>query len=240
MNKKKKIQKIDKVLVDLLGIPHKSKTPPDPVDLLIATILSQNTNDNNSYKAYENLKKRFPDWEMIVHARITSIEKEIKVAGLYKQKAKAIKEFVKDLKAKQKKISLNHLLEKDDQSILEELVNYNGVGFKTASCLLLFALERNVCPVDTHVHRIVNRLGIVSEKTPDKTYFALNEDFPPKIAHRFHTNLIRFGRAICKPKNPLCYKCPLVDDCEFEEKNFEIKSNIKQRDFMLLDNVRKE
>ena len=119
------------------------------------------------------------------------------------------------------------------------MTNFGGVGVKTASCVLLFALNRNVCPVDTHVHRTVNRIGIVSEKTPDKTFFTLNNNFPDKIAHSFHTNLIRLGREICKPTNPSCGICPLLKICGYPHKNFEMKKEGLKRDFMLLDNVSK-
>ncbi|MBI5731691.1 MAG: endonuclease III, partial [Ignavibacteriales bacterium] len=115
--------------------------------------------------------------------------------------------------------------------------NFDGIGVKTASCVLLFALDRNICPVDTHVHRTTNRIGIVSEKTPDKTFFALNKNFPERIAHSFHTNLIRLGREICKPTNPNCGICPLNKICRYPDKNFDLRKEVSKRDFMLLDNV---
>jgi endonuclease-3 len=125
----------------------------------------------------------------------------------------------------------------NESDAINELTNYNGVGVKTASCVLLFAMDRNVCPVDTHVHRTVNRIGIVNAKTPDKTFLLLNKNFPPKIAHSFHTNLIRLGREICKPKNPSCGICPLNKLCKYGEKDLQIKRMHKRNDFMLLDNV---
>jgi endonuclease-3 len=102
---------------------------------------------------------------------------------------------------------------------------------------LLFALDRNVCPVDTHVYRTVNRLGIISEKSRDKTFYSLNENFPVGIAHSFHTNLIRLGREICKPANPSCGVCPLLKICKYNKKNIDRKEAGKKREFMLLDNV---
>jgi endonuclease-3 len=232
-----KIIQINELLVQRFGIPKRNKKLPDPVNLLIATILSQNTNDNNSYKAFKNLKKRFPKWEDILAARRTSIEKEIRVAGLGKQKSEAIKNFVKELHQTKGKISLQYLKKLENEKALEDLTSYKGIGVKTASCALLFSLDRNVCPVDTHVHRTTNRIGLVKEKTPDKTFFTLNKNFPPNIAHSFHTNLIRLGREICKPKNPACGICPLKKVCEFNNKNLNSINSSAQRDFMLLDNV---
>jgi len=161
----------------------------------------------------------------------------IKVAGLGKQKSSAIKGFLTEISEEKSRISLNYLKRMNEAEAITELTSYNGVGVKTASCVLLFAMDRNICPVDTHVHRTVNRIGIVEAKTPDKTFHKLNEDFPSNIAHSFHTNLIRLGREICKPKNPSCGACPLNKICEYEEKDLQIKKMHKRNDFMLLDNV---
>ncbi|HET54512.1 MAG TPA: endonuclease III [Ignavibacteria bacterium] len=236
-SKTKLIIKVNKLLIDKFGIPPRNKSLPDPVDMLIATILSQNTNDNNSYKAFKNLKEKYPTWEEAAKANREEIEHSIKVAGLGKQKSAAIKNFLTDIQKKQKTITLNYLKKLDENSAIEELINYNGVGVKTASCVLLFSMNRNICPVDTHVHRTVNRIGIVSGKTPDKTFMLINKNFPPKIAHSFHTNLIRLGREICKPKNPSCGICPLNKICIYEEKDLQIKKMHKKNDFMLLDNI---
>ncbi len=237
MNKNDLIKKVNKLLVKHFGIPKRNEKLPDPVDMLIATILSQNTNDNNSYKAFSQLREKYKDWESAASARRNSIESAIRVAGLGKQKSASIKGFLTDIQEKKGKISLDYLDKLKNDEAITELTNYNGVGIKTASCVLLFAMDRNVCPVDTHVHRTVNRIGIVDEKTPDKTFAALNNNFPPKIAHQFHTNLIRLGREICKPKNPSCGICPLVNVCQYEEKDVQIKKTYKRNDFMLLDNV---
>lgn len=236
--KQKLIIKVNKLLMDKFGVPPRNKKLPDPVEMLIATILSQNTNDRNSFQAYQNLKKKFSNWEEILKTPRATIEKIIKVAGLGKQKSEAIKNFVKELYEREGKLSLKYLSKVESEEAIKDLTSYKGVGVKTASCVLLFAMDRNVCPVDTHVHRIVNRIGIVKGSAPDKTFFALNENFPEKIAHSFHTNLIRLGREICKPQKPGCGICPLEKICKFEEKNFEAKSASGQRAFMLLDNIR--
>lgn len=234
---KNKIKKINNLLVEYFGIPKRNKQLPEPVDLLIATILSQNTNDKNSYRAFQNLKKEFPKWELILDSSREEIEEVIKVAGLGKQKSAAIKNFIDDLHSKQNKISLKHIVKKKDSEILGELIGYKGIGIKTASCVLLFALDKNVCPVDTHVHRTLNRIGIVETKSPEKTFWQINEKVPEGIAHQFHTNLIRLGREICKSQNPGCAVCPLLKICKYPDKNLSIKIEVKQNDFMLLDNV---
>jgi endonuclease-3 len=237
MNEKKKnISKVNRLLIKHYGVPERQKPLPDPLDTLIATILSQNTNDNNSYKAYKNLKQNYPGWEMLQNVKRTSIEKIIKIAGLAKQKSAAIKNVITQL-SKRNDLKLKFISNLDDNEAITELTKYDGVGVKTASCVLLFALDKNVCPVDTHIHRTVNRIGIVNEKTPDKTFYALNKNLPDGIAHSFHTNLIRLGREICKPVRPLCSICPLVKNCQYSDKNFEAGSKLSNKSFMLLDNV---
>jgi len=232
-----KIKKINDLLVERFGVPPRNKKLPDPVEMTVGTILSQNTNDNNSYKAFQNLKKKFKIWNDVANASLNDIEKEIKVAGLGKQKAAAIKNFLNGLLEREKKISLNFIKKIDEFPAIEELTSFKGIGVKTASCVLLFSLGRNICPVDTHVFRTVNRIGIVKASDRDKTFFLLNENFPEGIAHSFHTNLIRLGREICKPKNPSCGVCPLKKICNYEEKNLDNKKSTSEKSFMLLDNI---
>ncbi len=232
-----KIKQVDKLLVKRFGIPERNKIDPDTVDLLIATILSQNTNDRNSYKAYRNLKDNFKDWNEVERLSASEIERYIKAAGLGKQKSNAIKGFLKQLKKQTGRISLHHLDEKTDDEVIEYLTGYNGIGVKTASCVLLFAMGRNVCPVDTHVHRTANRIGLVDTKNPDKTFLLLNKNFPEGIAHSFHTNLIKLGREICKPAKPSCSACPLINVCVYPDKNYELPAKTAAAGFMLLDNV---
>jgi len=234
---KKQILKINKLLVKQFGIPNRPASPPTPLDMLIATILSQNTNDNNSYKAFKNLKAKSKSWNEIEKLKVKEIEHLIKVAGLGKQKSAAIKNVLSSLLKNNGKINLNHLKKMNDDEILKELTQYLGVGIKTASCVLQFSLRRNICPVDTHVHRTLNRIGIVKTTTPDKTFDAIKGYMPEGIAHSFHTNLIRLGREICKSQNPVCIICPLSKICKFEHKNFAKMNSSKQNSFMLLDSI---
>jgi endonuclease III len=234
---KQKIKKINKLLINHFGIPVRPKKLPDPLDTLIATILSQNTNDNNSYIAYQNLKQKYKNWEEISNISRSQLEKVIRVAGLGKQKSVAIKTFLSSLKKTNGKIDLNHFNKMKDEQILSELTSSKGIGVKTASCVLLFSLDRNVCPVDTHVHRTLNRIGLVKTKSPDKTFEQINKSLPDGIAHQFHTNLIKLGRLICKPSKPICSICPLLKQCKFRNKNFaHIKSNARNN-FLLLDSI---
>jgi len=232
-----KIVHINNLLIKSFGIPKRNKKTPDPLNLLIATILSQNTNDNNSYRAYKNLKEKYSSWDKVAELKTSQIEKLIKTAGLGKQKSKAIKNLLISLKKKRGEISLNYLKKMNNDEILNELTSYPGIGVKTASCVLLFSLKRDICPVDTHVHRTLNRIGLVKTNTPDKTFFLINKNFPKGVAHSFHTNLIRLGREICKPSKPACSICSLFNICLYENKSELVLKNSQKKLFMLLYNV---
>ena len=234
---KEKIKKINSLLVKHFGIPYRPKRLPNPIDALIATILSQNTNDKNSYQAYNNLKKKYKSWQEVADTPRKRIEETIKTAGLGKQKSTTIKKFFITLKKKNGKLDLGYIRKMSDNEVLNELTEINGIGVKTASCVLLFSLDRNVCPVDTHVHRTLNRIGLVKTNSPEKTFYQINEYLPNGIAHQFHTNLIKLGREICKPAKPVCSVCPLLEICKFKEKNPDGIKGIKNNSFLLLDSI---
>lgn len=234
---KNNIEKINNKLIKRFGIPKRQIPPPEPVSLLIAAILSQNTNDKNSYHAFENLKNSIMLWEDIAEISLLRIEKLIRPAGLPKQKAKAIKEAIISIIKRNGEASLNYLRHLSVEESLKELTSLNGVGVKTASCVLLFSLGKNICPVDVHVHRTLNRIGFVKTSAPDKTFIEINRKDIGEMAHAFHTNLIRLGREVCRPKNPACGICPLNKVCKYEGKIPDNRKNMNENTFMLLDNV---
>jgi endonuclease III len=243
---KRKVKGIIRLLEKELGTPVRKHghNLPDPLDMLVATLLSQNTTDANSYRAWKKLRNKFPDYNSIYRARISSIEAAIKTGGMAKQKAGRIKALLKAIKLKYGRFSLDELHEKSDDAILEELTELKGIGVKTASCVLLFSLGRDSFPVDTHVHRILNRIGIVKTASPEKTFYAMQKLIPPQKMYSFHTNLIRFGRSTCTALRPGCNRCVLLKKCFFGKQfvlgSATIKSvtyDNKKRDFMLLDNI---
>lgn len=235
-NWKNLIKRINKLLIDHFGIPRRQNPLPNPLDTLIATILSQNTNDNNSYKAFNNLKRRFKTWDEATKASRKEIESLIKVAGLAPAKSLAIKNLLNEIKVKND-YNLDFLLHPENEVAINQLTKLKGIGVKTASCVLLFSLDRNICPVDTHVHRTLNRIGVVKTKSPEKTFWEINNNFPDGIAHSFHTNLILLGREICTPSNPKCGECPLNKICKYENKTDKLKSKQTKKRILLLDNI---
>ncbi len=234
------ILKVNKILINTFGKPSRNLNS-SPVDVLIATILSQNTNDINSHKAFLRLKRKFPKYEDILNADLRTIENTIKIAGLAKQKSQTIKNTLREIYNKMGSLSFDFLNSLDIDDALNYLSSFKGVGLKTAACVLLFGLHKNICPVDTHIHRILNRVGIVNTKDRNKTFKLINESLHDGIAHEFHTNLIKLGRTICLSQNPVCYECPLKNICKFEKKNFikkgYKKNQSKKSDFLLLDSV---
>lgn len=227
----------------MFGVPQRKKRLPDPLDLLIATILSQNTNDVNSHRAYVNLKGRYPDFLELAHAKQREVEHLIQVGGIANKKSKTIIRVVKDIREKFRRFDRRSLRAEDRNDLTGKLIELNGVGYKTASCVLLFALgDDDGFPVDTHVHRILNRIGIANEKTPDKTFLAVRDFIPKGKGYEIHINLIRFGRKTCTAQHPRCGECVLFDLCEWKEKDMLNKDEKATKDemrvnFMLLEEV---
>lgn len=237
-----KLLKINEVISSLFKIKREKKG--NPLDILIATILSQNTNDLNSHRAFENLKKKFPDHDSIINADLKEIEEAIKVGGLAHQKAKRIKALLVELKKRGADFDLSFLKDFPIDDGIKFLTSFKGVGLKTASCVLLFGFGKNVFPVDTHIHRILNRIGIVKTKTPDETFLKVRDLIPNGLAYSLHTGLIKFGRTICRAKEPVCGVCPIYNVCEFKGKKFYREKSralkiakSEKNEFILLDEV---
>ena len=236
-----KTKQVCVVLERELGLPVQSSTLPPPLDVLIATVLSQNTNDKNSHRAYVGLRSRFPTWEQASVAPTRSIAAVIRTGGMADQKSKRIKEILHRVYDRLHAYSLDPLRKSSNQKIMDWLTSLPGIGPKTAACVILFALGRDIFPVDTHVHRVCNRLGITNgARTPEETFREMADVVPKEKGYSFHTNLIRFGRMICRSTRPLCGECPLYDLCVYTEKTVRTRSTVSRTDhhFMLLDNVR--
>jgi endonuclease-3 len=187
----------------------------DPTSVLIGTILSQNTTDHNSHRAFDNLKNQFSDWEEVRTAGVSKIEKAIRTGGLSKIKAKRINQINKD----DSDLSLSFLKKWKTDEIIKYLKKFKGVGDKTIACVLLFSLGRPIIPVDTHVLRLSRRLGLVPEKSDAKKAHHLLQEFVPEDSvYSLHLNLIQHGREICKAQNPKCGECIIFNLCKYEKR----------------------
>lgn len=191
--------------------------PPEqgPVlDELVATILSQNTSDATSSAAFEELRRRFPDWDAVRKAPATRIAKAIHKAGLSRQKAPRIRQILQQIYQDRGELSLEFLHQTPTHKAIEYLANFSGVGPKTVACVLLFACRKPVLPVDTHVHRVSRRLGLIGPRiNAVRAHVELAAMVPPRLVLDFHIQLIRHGRRICTALKPNCEQCPLVDLC---------------------------
>jgi endonuclease-3 len=186
----------------------------DPVTELVLTILSQNTSDTNSGRAFMQLRQAFPDWKLLMEAPVQDIEREIAVGGLARQKAPRIKASLQAVWDACGSFDLDFLRDMPLDQAKAWLRGMKGVGPKTAACVLMFALGRPALPVDTHVHRVSRRLGYVSDRaTAEQAHDLLEELLAPAMVYPFHIMLIKHGRRLCRAQRPLCTECPLLDGC---------------------------
>lgn len=202
-------------LVAFYGEPEWRQHLP-PIDELVNTILSQNTNDVNRDRAFQALRDAYPDWEAIMDAPTDAIRSLIRPAGLANQKAPHIQGALREIAAREGALTLDFLA---DMPLLEAerwLTSLKGVGPKTAAIVLLFAFNRPLFPVDTHVHRISGRLGLIEPGTSaEKAHIVLAELGDPHTYYPLHLNLIRHGREICLARRPRCEICPLSGICDY-------------------------
>jgi endonuclease-3 len=202
------------------GVP-KCEPDLDPLDVLIQTILSQSTTDVNSRRAFESLKQRFPDWESARRARVTSIEAAIKSGGLARQKSIRIKQILNDIYERRGSLDLSFLATAPLEEAVEFLSSFKGVGPKTVACTLLFACNCPIFPIDTHIFRLARRLALIPEKCSDEeAHRLMTAMIPPGRFYEIHVNIIRHGRKVCRPQNPLCEQCCVVEYCRYYEKNY--------------------
>jgi endonuclease III len=185
----------------------------DPLESLIGTILSQNTSDINSGRAYESLRAAFPEWKDLAAATDDAIADAIRCGGLADAKARWIGHILRDI-GENGEYSLDQLRGLPPQQAEEALMRYPGVGYKTARCVLLFAFNYDVFPIDTHIERILKRLGLAPETMDaNAMHRALAPRVPKGRALSLHLNLIKHGRLTCHARNPECNGCCLKPRC---------------------------
>jgi endonuclease-3 len=210
---KAKVKRINALLERAYGIPKRERTA-DLLDVLVQTILSQNTNDQNRDRAYQRLKKQFPRWEDILNAKRRVVVEALRPGGLARQKAKCIVDILQWLRKREGKVSLAFLKRMGEEEIKEILGGLKGIGPKTVHCLLLFGLGREAFPVDTHILRAGKRLGFIPEEIDaEKAHAWMVPLVPEGKALSLHLNLIRHGRFVCKAKRPRCGGCFFKKEC---------------------------
>ena len=185
-------------------VPYLREHAEDPFQVLIGTILSQRTRDANTSVASVRLFARFPDAPSLASAPLEEIERLVRNTGYYRTKARHIRRTAQEI------------LDRFGGSVpddMAQLLTLPGVGPKTANCVIVFGFGRSAVPVDTHVHRIANRLGVVHTKTPEQTEIALRKVVPEQYWIPLNPLLVQHGQNLCRPRRPLCPQCPILDLC---------------------------
>jgi len=217
-----RLREISRRLARRFGKPDPCGHETSPVHNLVLTILSQNTNDANRDRAFASLRERFPTIPRLAAAKPAELEEAIRVGGLAKTKAAAILAALSRLKGERGGYTLDFLRSMPLEDARAYLTSFPGVGVKTANILLLFSLGFPAFPVDTHILRVTKRLGLVPAKaTLAQAALRLEPHVPEGAPVPLHLNLIRLGREVCRPRNPLCPACPLLPLCPEGAKRME-------------------
>jgi endonuclease-3 len=206
-----RVSRIVSILEREIGIDWFLKRE-DPFIVLITTLLSQRTKDENTDLASRRLFSRFRNPRQLAGANLRDIESLIKPSGFYRVKARRIRDISRIL------------IERHGGRVprdFERLLKLPGVGRKTANCVMVYAYGEPCIPVDTHVHRIPNRMGLVRTKTPEQTERELMKVVPRNKRVEFNELFVKFGQSICRPVRPLCYRCPVEKLCEYGDKNLK-------------------
>jgi endonuclease III len=187
---------------------------PDPLDELVLTVLSQNTNDVNRDRAYSELRRRWPTWDQVLAAPVSEVEDAIRVGGLARQKSARLQAILREIREREGALSLARLCRLSREDALAYLYSFKGVGDKTAAIVLLFCCGEPVFPVDTHIFRVSRRLGLAPERaTAGQAHEIMGAVVPAEAMYRLHLNLIEHGRRTCHPRKPECERCCLRSKC---------------------------
>jgi endonuclease III len=214
-------------IIDLLAkeygaITWRSRT--DPLSELILTILSQNTSDHNSRRAFDSLLSRFGSWKAVAEGSVEDIAEAVKLGGLAQVKAPRIKQILQQIQKERGSLDLEFLKKMPVAEAKTWLRSLPGVGPKTAACVLLFSLGKPVLPVDTHINRVAKRLGLIDSRvSAEKAHEVLGDMVPPRHVYQFHIHMIEHGRRVCKAQRPRCRGCVLLKVCPTGQMLLEAK-----------------
>jgi endonuclease-3 len=214
-NLSEKALKVHQRLLEFYGEPI-WRNPLPPVDELVSTILSQNTNDINRDRAFQALRERFPTWEQVRDAPVSMVVQAIRPAGLGNQKGPRIQQVLSEITLQRGKLELDFLAELPEEEASDWLQSFKGVGPKTAAIVLLFSLGKPAFPVDTHIYRVSGRIGLrPALMNVEQAHQHLASLLQPDMYYAAHLNLIRLGREVCQARRPKCLICPVQDLCDY-------------------------
>ncbi len=208
----------NRLLAGCYGMPPRNRNRP-LLDVLVQTILSQNTSDANSLRAYASLRRSFPGWSLASRAGPGKVAAAIRQGGLANVKSKRIVRIMRVLERERGRPSLEHLRRMEPEAAYEALKSMDGVGPKTAACTLLFGAGIPIFPVDTHIHRVCSRLGWAHRgENRERFQERVRKLIPAGLVYPLHLNLIEHGRRTCRPRNPGCPECCLRKRCPYRRR----------------------
>jgi endonuclease-3 len=210
---RRRIRAIHRRLVRRFG-PLQAPRRTDPLEELVLTVLSQHTSDANADRSYRSLRTAFRTWDEAARVPARVLAAAIHSGGLANVKAPRIQAILREIREREGAYSLSFLRARPDEEVRRYLTSLPGVGPKTAAVVMAFSLGRSTIPVDTHVHRVARRLGLIPTKaSAERAHELLEELAPAEIRVELHVGLIRLGREICRAGRPRCEECPLADLC---------------------------
>jgi endonuclease III len=222
------LQAILKRLEQVYGSPRWNPNY-DPLGELVATILSQNTSDVNSDRAYAALRATYRTWDEVLHTNPDDLATIIRSGGLARLKSRRIQKILHTLKGRQGHLSLDYLIDMPMPAARGFLADFAGVGPKTTACVLLFACGHAAFPVDTHIYRVTTRLGLLPAGcTAERAHTVLEPLIPPAQVYGAHVNLIRHGRTVCKARLPDCQRCCLRTWCPYPQQSTQPTSTVRK------------
>jgi endonuclease III len=208
-----KIRELERVLRNEYGRPR-HHNPRDPLDDLIFVVLSRMTQEIKYLRTYHLLRAELPSWGEVRDAPVNALEDLIHDAGLARTKSRHIKAILETIQAREGRLDLSRLSARPDSEVEDYLTSLPGVSRKTARCVMLYALGRDTCPVDAHVWRIAQRLGLAPMGSwTDKRAAQLEDEIPKPLRASLHVTLLAHGRAVCRARRPLCMVCSLRTLC---------------------------
>lgn len=219
-------EKFDEIerLLDIEYGPRVLRPNDDPLSTLVGTILSQSTSDVNSSRAMARLREELPTWQEVREASVEEVVDAIRQGGLANIKGPRIQAVLHAITRERPELDLGFLTEMTVEDAMCWLTDLDGVGPKTAACVLLFALGMPAMPVDTHVGRVMTRIGILPERTSTATKQLLLEKLigpNPQQVYAVHVETITHGRQICRSQRPKCEICPLRELCDYAQSRSE-------------------
>ncbi|HLU08194.1 MAG TPA: endonuclease III [Oceanobacillus sp.] len=220
--RKAKYTPVAQLLREMYGYPNWRQSLP-AMDELIDCVLSQSTSDINRDRAFDALKARYPNWEAVMNAPTQEVIDTIKPAGLANQKGPRIQNILRRIYAERGELNIDFLKDLPIEEAKAWLTSFDGVGPKTAAIVLCFAFNREAFPVDTHIHRVGQRIGFLPQGiSADKAHPVMEAIVPPDQYYAFHLNLIQHGREICQARRPQCERCPLTAYCDYYQSQMRL------------------